>query len=163
MKRTSPREFRREVRRSFLAAIASADRACEEYRHAHDACYTQIVGDEAKVRSGGSRPTETIALNGYPPGHEDGSGRPDREARGNAALRRQVERSHAAILAEIMRLENRLEGEARKLEKALGHLKPGPSSRNPRFELPIRGDTTLGAQEMADTLEAAARRRARGE
>jgi hypothetical protein len=151
----SPREFRRRLKDELLSCFEEARHLANEYHWAFNAAYAQTVSDEAKVRSQRADPTGSVALDGYPDR--------DRYQRGKAALRRQMDKSQREAILAITKLSNVLDGEARKLEKAMAHLKPGPSSRNPRFENPIVGDTTLGKSEMLATLEAAERRRERGE
>lgn len=128
---------------------------------ADGAAYAETKGDSAKVRTIAARPTEAIALHGYLEDEEASDH--DRQLRGKAALRRQREKSQRLALDAIVKLSNVMDGEAKKLERAMGHLRSGPSARNPRFEPAIRGDTTLGKAEMMATLEAQGRRRERGE
>jgi hypothetical protein len=153
-----PREFRRRLKDELLQAFEQARHLADEYEWSFNAAHAPTVGDEAKVRSHASDPTGSVALNGYVESSER-----DRELKGKAALRRQMEKSQRHVLQEIIKLANTLDGESRKLERAMSHLKPGPSMRNPRFEQVIRGDTTLGKVEMMATLEARDRRAQRGE
>jgi hypothetical protein len=141
-----------------LACFEEARHLADEYHWAYNAAHAQTVGDSAKVRAHAADPTGSVALDGYLEQSER-----DREQRGKAALRRQMHKSHREAILAITKLSNVLDGEARKLEKSMSYLKPGPSARNPRFEKPIVGDTTLGKAEMAATIEAQGRRRERGE
>ena len=158
--RTRPdvRELRRQLKAGILQVAADANYFADQYEWAYPASITRTVGDEAKVRSHAADPTGSVALDGY---LERTNG--DRDLRGKAALRKQMERSNREVSLAIAKLASVLDSEARKLEKAMEHLKPGPSARNPRFEKAIVGDTTLGKAEMVATVEAQERRTARGE
>jgi hypothetical protein len=153
--KTGPREFRGRLRQELLRCFEEARHLADEFHWAHNAAHAQTVGDEAKVRSHAADPTGSVALDGYPDR--------DQYQRGKAALRRQMEKSQREALLAVTKLSNTLDGEARKLEKAMAYLKPGASTRNPVFELPVRGDRTLLETEMIATLEAKERRVARGE
>jgi spore germination protein GerM len=156
--RPGPREFRGRLRQQLLVCFEEARHLADEYHWAYNAAHAQSVGDEAKVRSHAADPTGSVALDG----HIESSER-DRVVRGKAALRRQMDRSNREVQIAMTKLSNVLDGEARKLEKAIEYLKPGPSVKNPRFEKVIVGDSTLGKAEMEATLEARDRRHARGE
>ena len=146
------------MKTELLSVFEEARHLADEYHWAFNAAHAQTVGDEAKVRSHAADPTGSVALDGYLERSER-----DREQRGKAALRRQMDKSHREAILAISKLSNVLDGEARKLEKAMSHLKPGPSVKNPRFENPVVGDSTLGKEEMTATLEAQERRWSRGE
>lgn len=152
------RALRKRIKADMLSVWEQAIYYARQDQWAENTEHSATVGDQAKVRTVAARPTEAIALHGY----LEESDR-DRELRGKAALRRQRDKSQKAVLDAIVKLSNVMDGEAKKLEKAMGHLRPGPSVKNPRFELPTRGDTTLGKAEMAATLEAQGRRMERGE
>lgn len=156
--RPEPREFRRHLKEEILGLFTEARYLGDEYEWAYRAAHAKTVGDEAKVRSHAADPTGSVALDGY---LERTNG--DHDVRGKAALKKQMERSNREVMLAIAKVANILDGEARKLEKAMEHLKPGPSVRNPRFEKAIVGDTTLGKAEMVATIEAQERRHARGE
>lgn len=158
MRQMSNRDFRRRMKEELLTMFERARWLADQDQWADGAAYAETKGDSAKVRTIAARPTEAIALHGYLEDSEK-----DRELRGKAALRRQREKSQRLALDAIVKLSNVMDGEAKKLERAMGHLRPGPSARNPRFEPAIRGDTTLGKAEMMATLEAQGRRRERGE
>jgi len=166
MSTLTPRAFRKRLKDELLAAFEQARHLADEYEWSWNATHSPTVGDTAHTRSYASDPTGAVALNGYGQpveSHETDESQRDRILRGKAALRRQVDKSSRHALLEIGRLSNTLDGESKKLEKAMSHIKPGASVRNPRFELPIRGDTTLGKAEMMATLEARDRRHERGE
>ena len=156
--RQRSKALRQDMKAGTLSIIEAAQYLASEYAWAENAAHSQSVGDEAKVRSHAADPTGSVALDGY----LERSDR-DREQRGKAALRRQMDRSRKEALLAIAKCAGIIDGEARKLEKAMAHLKPGPSTKNPKFEKPIVGDTTLGRVEMIQTLEAQARRIERGE
>jgi len=143
------------MKAALLGCFEEARHLGDEYHWAFNAAYAQSVGDEAKVRAHAADPTGSTALDGFPDR--------DRQQRGKAALRRQMEKSHREAVLAIAKLSNVLDGEARKLERSMAYLKSGPSNRNPRFEKPVVGDTTLGKDEMLATIEAQERRRDRGE
>jgi len=163
----SSRQFRKELKAALLREVfENAVHLAGEVDAALDAAHSRVVSDGVATRSYASSPTENVALNGYGPPvdqHESDPSRRDRVVRGQAALRRQIEKSQRLSLDALVRCGAILDSESRRIEKAMGHLKPGASVRNPRFEVPVRGDTTLGKAEMMATLEAQERRRARGE
>jgi hypothetical protein len=158
MGRPTPRELRGQLRQELLRCFDQARYFADEYHWAANAAGDKTVGDEAKVRSHAADPTGSVALDGYLERSDH-----DREVRGKAAIKKQMDRSHREVILALSKLSNVFDGEARKLEKAMSHLKPGPSVKNPRFEKAIVGDTTLGKLEMADTIAARERRLARGE
>jgi len=162
----TPRAFRKRLKDELLATFEQARHLADEYEWSWNATHSPTVGDTAHTRSYASDPTGAVALNGYGQpveAHETDESQRDRILRGKAALRRQVDKSSRHALLEIGRLSNTLDGESKKLERAMGHIKPGASVRNPRFEAPIRGDMKLPPHVIRDLEAAQGRRHVRGE
>jgi hypothetical protein len=164
--RLSPRELRKAMNRGFKEALDQYAYFLEQYEWAYRLEYGPTSGDDVKVRSHGTSPTESVALHGYGPArekHEHDPSQGDRIVRGQAALRRHVDKAFEQATKALVELQNALDGESKKLEKAMGHLKPGPSARNPRFEVSVKGDMKLPRDVLRDLEAAQTRREERGE
>lgn len=164
-KKLSPREFSRMVRDEVKTIIDRADKLCKEYAWAYDAADAPTVGDRARARSYASRPTENVALDGYPPpGKEEWDPvESDTQARGKARLRKELAKCTQHTKGSLVSLQNDLDTRADALREAMRPLRPGPSKHNPEFEKTVSGDSTLLDSEMGKTYDAQGRRQQRRE
>lgn len=102
------------------------------------------MGDEAKVRTVQTDPTGSVVTSKW-------------------RLRRELERAGKEGVNSLIRCQNSLDARTRNLEAAMDKLKQGPSTRNPRFEVSVRGDAKLPKVDREELAEAQVRREERGE
>jgi hypothetical protein len=145
----SPREFRNKIEDAMRAEIIKVarfvDTLCLEQEVAYVAFHDKVTGDQAKVRSTSpADPTSSVV-----------------ETHDRA--RRELEKAVGFAFVSFARHQNELDARTRNLEIAMARLKPGPSARNPRFEVPVRGDAKLPKPEREELAEAQERRIERGE
>lgn len=166
-KRITPREFCKRGEEELRLALEALMALADELEWVDEVVDAASVGDSARTRSYGSRPTENIATHGYPEDEDTAhtAGRrvmSDLEARGKAGLRREREKAVTETLKAIIGVQNAVKERTSNLRKSMERLKP----RGPLFEPPVRGgsdSTTVSKADMEFTRDAQRRRQERRE